>query len=448
MSLQAGAPTARLVVLLLASQPLVTPRPALAFQRPPPPADTLPRPAADAYPYLRSNLDIWDVVSFPFRVATLPLVGLGWATSAAVNVAEDARLVSRTRNLMLTLGRSGIYPAPSGLGPGSGPGLELGYAPPFARAGPIALQMGAAYSTAGYQRYRAALTARLSPALNAGPEVQFWRQTRLEFYGLGHGSREEDRSDYAVDRWSADLALQARPSSSVRLQASGGWTQDEVRAGTIPQVPSVQSQFVDAELAALEGRFRYWHGGLEAGLGAAEPPSRSVRGWTYGGYEYWQGTAGTPFRFHRVRAGVGLMVPLGTYQRRLLARTTATVLEPVGDREIPFYLLAALGQGRDLRGYRNGRFHDRGALLGTLQYQYRLWQLGGAAVEAALFTDAGDVFRSPGRDIRLDRFRTDYGAGLRVLFGGHTAVRLDVAFGREGTRLHLAAGPVMGARLP
>jgi outer membrane translocation and assembly module TamA len=57
----------------------------------------------------------------------------------------------------------------------------------------------------------------------------------------------------------------------------------------------------------------------------------------------------------------------------------------------------------------------------------------------ALFVDAGQV-ASTRRDFDLDRFKTAYGLGARIHGPTVTPLRLDIAHGREGFRVHITGG--------
>ncbi len=96
---------------------------------------------------------------------------------------------------------------------------------------------------------------------------------------------------------------------------------------------------------------------------------------------------------------------------------------------VPFHRLSRMGGQYVMRGYYDGRFRDRNAVI--LQAEYRLplfWRLG-----AVGFVGAADVAHRF-RDFKFNNIKHSYGFGLRYLFNKHEKmyIRFDVGFG-EGT---------------
>ena len=90
-----------------------------------------------------------------------------------------------------------------------------------------------------------------------------------------------------------------------------------------------------------------------------------------------------------------------------------------------FYDYAIMGGDDFVRGYFFGRFRDNN--LSTLQAEYRthlVWKIGGA-----VFGGLSSLY--PDLDSFTDRFRPNYGAGIRFLVDkeGNTNLRLDYALG-------------------
>jgi outer membrane protein assembly factor BamA len=98
--------------------------------------------------------------------------------------------------------------------------------------------------------------------------------------------------------------------------------------------------------------------------------------------------------------------------------------------EIPFPDLPTLGGPKLLRGYTSGRFHDRGSLLGTVEYRYPVQD----NIASYLFIDAGrvldnlyDVSPTGLRDLRVS-----WGAGLYLFSGGGLLLRGQLASSIDG----------------
>ncbi len=92
-----------------------------------------------------------------------------------------------------------------------------------------------------------------------------------------------------------------------------------------------------------------------------------------------------------------------------------------------------LGSGSTLRGYSNRRFTDRNRMLLTGEYRWRPSRY----LDMALFLDAGQVAANRS-DFDLDEFDVAWGLGARFHGPHFTALRLEVARGREGIRIIFA----------
>ena len=105
--------------------------------------------------------------------------------------------------------------------------------------------------------------------------------------------------------------------------------------------------------------------------------------------------------------------------------------------EPPFHLLAALGGGRKLRGYFEGRFRDKNLLLGQIAYRSPLfWRIGAVA-----FLGYGGVAPQIA-DFNLNNFLLAGGAGLRFTLDTEKKinVRLDAGFGQGTSGYYLTIG--------
>ena len=146
-----------------------------------------------------------------------------------------------------------------------------------------------------------------------------------------------------------------------------------------------------------------------------------------------KGTGGT-FGFARTEVVQHLPILRETWVVSLRARTESVVRK---SDVVPYFLMPYLGSGDTLRGYPTGRFRDRHTLLLGSELRWfpnRRW------LDLALFFDAGKV--APQRSLlTLDDMKTDYGIGVRFHTPATTALRLDVAKGREGWRLVVATSP-------
>jgi Omp85 superfamily domain len=105
--------------------------------------------------------------------------------------------------------------------------------------------------------------------------------------------------------------------------------------------------------------------------------------------------------------------------------------------DVPFYALSKFGRGSDLRGYRVGQFQDQ--QMFAVQGEYRLEIT--KRIGAVAFAGLGEVMPSLS-DITVDDLLPSGGVGLRYVIAeqNHVALRMDVAWGREGSQFYLTVG--------
>jgi hypothetical protein len=142
------------------------------------------------------------------------------------------------------------------------------------------------------------------------------------------------------------------------------------------------------------------------------------------------------FTFQRVDGDAEQYLPIlhGNWVIFLAAHASTT--STAAGRAVPFFLLPDLG-GHDLRGFGNYRFRDRHSIYVTAEYRWYAQEF----LDAALFYDGGKVV--PDRaSLDFSHFRNSYGAGIRLHGLQTTALRIEIARSREGTRLLIAFSPV------
>ena len=99
------------------------------------------------------------------------------------------------------------------------------------------------------------------------------------------------------------------------------------------------------------------------------------------------------------------------------------------DRNIPFSELPRLGGPLRLRGYRLGRFRDRRAVFGTLEYRYPIHQI----LAGHLFVDGGRVARSYADLVSAETrpWRIGFGGGFTFRTRERWYMRIDLSYGDE-----------------
>ena len=99
---------------------------------------------------------------------------------------------------------------------------------------------------------------------------------------------------------------------------------------------------------------------------------------------------------------------------------------------MPFFEMPFVGSGDTMRGFENFRFQDKNALVGTVEYRYRIWP----RLDWGLFLDEGQVAPRV-RDFALDRFHTGYGVRLFVWPSATFPISFDLGHSGEAWRLYV-----------
>lgn len=109
----------------------------------------------------------------------------------------------------------------------------------------------------------------------------------------------------------------------------------------------------------------------------------------------------------------------------------------VDDGDVPYYSLATIGRGPDLRGYEYGQFQDKSLLAAQAEYRLELTKRFGAVAFAGLGEVAPTISQYSLNDIL-----PSVGGGLRYVLAAknHVALRLDFAWGRDDGKVYFTVG--------
>ena len=133
------------------------------------------------------------------------------------------------------------------------------------------------------------------------------------------------------------------------------------------------------------------------------------------------------FDFRQLEVDLQQYVPWFHRYRVLALRASAVITDVDAGQAVPFYYMPTLGGGERLRGFRERRFRDRNSVLFTAEYRWEAWW----ALDMALFGEAGKVVFDRS-DLDLSDLEAAYGLGFRFHSTDALALRLDLAFSREG----------------
>jgi hypothetical protein len=346
------------------------------------------------------------------------------------------------------------------ISPASGGTPAVQYERPRLGATPLTLRTAAAYSFRGYQAYDLQLGVFDKPAphpfegrgflgapfdfdnRSVAPldellyvDAHYERFPKEEFFGVGPGSSNADRSRYAIDGAGVDVVAGYQPARWVGLLARGGVVRAETGPGDSERFPDTDALFTRDTAPGIGDQtdFLRFSSGLYM-VWAGDPNVPAVELGVEG--SRYQDQDGGRYSFNRLSVDARGFLPLGSRQRTFAARVFASRDYADPGAQVPFYLMETLG-GRDtLRGFRDFRFRDENVLY--LSGEYR-WEAA-AGMYLAAFYDTGKVFADASA-FGFDNLRHTVGFGIRGASLRRTVFRLDVGRGSEGTHVFLAFGP-------
>jgi outer membrane protein assembly factor BamA len=245
-----------------------------------------------------------------------------------------------------------------------------------------------------------------------------YREFPTTFYGVGNATLEDGKERYTPRTIEARLGLERRVRRHIRVGGSYDFarrTMVEVEAGGL-----------------LDGRLVPGaEGGVVSGLGAsvAWDDRESIFAPASGSFHTFSsrvfgGVIGGDHSFTTHR------LDLRTYRqihRGHIMALQGLVRATTGDP--PFQMMPTLGGQNLLRGYYDGRYRDRHALVAQAEYRAHVaWRIGAVA-----FAGAGQV-APRAADFHLDGFHLSGGGGLRLRLDQRNRrnLRLDFGIGESG----------------
>lgn len=332
--------------------------------------------------------------------------------------------ITNPNTFYLTFG--GLHPSA-----GFAPGLAVRRAVGHAR-----LNAGVAYSLRGYKlaQMSLALPELAGNRLAVETRVRWTDATQVPFYGAGNESRKDDRVSFGLRSLDVGASIALEPVSWYRIGGGIGLRRMEDRAGT-GRFPSIETFGSPSLVPGLFSEARYTQTTVFTAIDWRESPGYTRSGGLYSLRLNDFTEATDRFSFRRVDAEIHQSVPLLKEHWVLAFRGLVQTTSVDPGQVVPYYLLPTLGGARMHRGYSDFRFQGRHVLLLSGEYRW----LPSRVLDMALFVDAGKIAHER-RDLDFDDLKTAYGIGMRIHGPTFTPLRLDVARGSEGVRVHLTGG--------
>jgi Omp85 superfamily domain len=349
--------------------------------------------------------------------------------------AEQA--VNQISDLLLT---GGLHWHPFFTSAYSGGGFTLGagyirYLGPYNQ-----LDVRGSVTFSGYKRIEAEFLApRLFHRRGTLSVIGGWREaTQVGFYGLGAGTSEHDRANYAFQQPYASAVLEVWPMRSLFVLRGGlettQWKQTGASGGS---APSVETVYTPATLPGLGAQPTYVHSQGTIALDSRTAAGYSRRGGFLGVTAHDFSDTQRQYGFDEVDYEAIQHIPILREAWVISLHGRAQTTYTKSNQEIPFFMMPALGGGPDLRAYASWRFRDRNSL--SLQAEWRV--MVNRFFDTAVFFDAGKV-TPRASDLNLTDLATNYGLGFRFHSGIATPLRIELAKGHEGLSLVFSASQV------
>lgn len=375
--------------------------------------------------------DALDAVAIPFRVAVYPLrlvwEGAAWGVGQVTGVGPPSPVMKAYRDVA----EWGLALQFTSFGERSGPaaGIRL------SRFSPLLVE--SAFSIRGSQQHAVGIRGEMEPG-SGWLTAMFRRDAEANFWGIGPGSREEDRSDFRQDRFELDAGVRLPRPGPLAVELGGGYENTSVARGFDGSRPDLQDVFDPADVFGADERTEFVRVGVSAELNLRERRGLQWRGVRLRGQgTLFRGVSQTRADFRRLRGVVDGYLPLNRRQS-LAAHVFLESNRESAGRGVPFTHLATVGSKEAGRGLTTGRFRDRDALGLMAEWRYEVWRqhMDESRAEWFLFVDQGTVAHELSA-LGDERWVTSYGFGLRIVDRRDLVGMGAVAFGEEGHKLRL-----------
>ena len=256
--------------------------------------------------------------------------------------------------------------------------------------------------------------------------TQFSKEPKRSFNGIGNASREADRTSFRQEDLYLQLTYQKPLSPVFGFGLDLNYHSTEIGPGKSKSIPAL----TDSTLAGFAERAHFVTAGLALRSSSVDMPGRPTRGnRILLRLAYNQSLDGD--EFSHLHAALITEQFFELFYRRILSLRLGTDWRYApGDNDIPFYELASLGGLENLRGYRQGRFQDRGTTFGTATYRFPVWRL----VEGTVFYDVGRTLNKLA-DFSFSDWEDSHGGSIRLSMPRGLLGEVILARSSEKTRL-------------
>lgn len=375
-----------------------------------------------------------EMPAIAFKIATLPI-------GVALKTMQEKHTLDKAMDLLSNKERTfWVYPViEGGAGSGFGGGIGIRHTDLFHKR----YLLGATYrihinmtqnASASFGKPEAFMLFGEPVSYSTG--IDWDRSLSNYFYGIGNGSSKNDLADYSNNTIKAGLTFGFEPCDKVSISPHIGIISGSTSAGgNDTGHPSVQEIFPASELPG----FNRWLDYIVLGLRAAHDSRDNVDSPTSGGlrslsFKRYQGFNTAGYSYNEYEVDIRQYIRLFMPRQALVLRTDWVFQQTTGNDLVPFSNLAVLDVGSPLRGFPQGRFHDRNSLLFNFEYRYPVWSI----VDGVIFYDTGRVYHTVS-DISLAHIKYSAGLGLNMRIPNLMLFHFYAAYGGEGVNFVFGA---------
>ena len=278
---------------------------------------------------------------------------------------------------------------------------------------------------------------------------------RLNYFGIGNDSLEENRSDFAMLDRRAGATGYYRPVGWLAIGGRGEGFWPRTDSGENPDFPSIEVRFGPGQRPGFAENTNYLYAGGFVNINY--PYVRSERPRRGGDYMVSVGAfrdvSGTHHSFTRVEIeGLERFTVAGRDRALTIHGRLSSTTSGSGDT-VPFYVMDTLGGADNLRGFKETiiggdeatstlrsfesfRFRDLSTALMQIDFRQRVW----SQVWFSVFADGGVVAPSVSR-LSFEDLHRGIGVGLSVYRTNALAIRAEFSlWGGEGHPHYITTG--------
>jgi hypothetical protein len=308
-----------------------------------------------------------------------------------------------------------------------------------------------------YRRFEG--EAYIPRVFDKNTHVDIWfdylRRTKDDFFGIGPRIPNTSHTNFDLERRSYNASIYH--DFTPRIQAGGYFSESNSATyqgrrhsdipidrlfsgdqGTVPASAWAPGLLTNSKILSYGGFAQY-------------DLRNNSRGLTKGAYFYGrigsaQGlkdkTAFSDYGWLEAELDARGYIPLGSDKTSLALRGYASLKDPRGNSQIPFFDLSFLGGRMYGRGFKNYRFRGDNLVLGSVELRQTVWtQKEDRGLDVFAFGDAGQVWgdnRSQtdptvlaNREFDSKNWRASIGGGLQYRYSSRFAGRIEIGHSNE-----------------